>query len=457
MPRFIAYFTDIFGFAHAYQIVVIAVSIVTVLTPIKKDRRSILIALARIAGVFAARVLIEALFFWGADFMPWLGRLCFPTATLFVVILYTVLFCRARLQLRFIEAAILSSALLAVDIYIVQFAFLTDLPMALTQVLKVMFSSINLVTVFVLVRYKLADFRYISGLYAAFTLINSAVVIVSIYVIELLRMYVFTPVIPETEVLTMTAIFGVAMYVMTIVSYLTMYNLCDKTERAISLRIEKTIIDENAKLLDVVQKNLDDIRQIRHDVKNNYVYLRMMLENGQTDEMNDYLNELCGGGGSRSVSPSIDCGNSVVMSILNMEKTKMEEKNIRLVTELNVPAVLPFKEVDLFSIIVNLVDNAIEAIEREHMTDATVRIKMSLRREYFYIRVVNPVPENTDKASILKLSTSKGNTNEHGYGTKIIRRLAESYNGFSVFSVENGEFIAEVMLNILNEGDGKKS
>ena len=135
MPRFIAYFTDIFGFAHAYQIVVIAVSIVTVLTPIKKDRRSILIALARIAGVFAARVLIEALFFWGADFMPWLGRLCFPTATLFVVILYTVLFCRARLQLRFIEAAILSSALLAVDIYVVQFAFLTDLPMALTQVL----------------------------------------------------------------------------------------------------------------------------------------------------------------------------------------------------------------------------------------------------------------------------------------------------------------------------------
>ena len=158
------------------------------------------------------------------------------------------------------------------------------------------FSSINLITASVLVRYKLADFRYISGLYAAFTLINSAVVIVSIYVIELLRMYVFTPVIPETEVLTMTAIFGVAMYVMTIVSYLTMYNLCDKTERAISLRIEKTIIDENAKLLDVVQKNLDDIRQIRHDVKNNYVYLRMMLENGQTDEMNDYLNELCGGG-----------------------------------------------------------------------------------------------------------------------------------------------------------------
>lgn len=303
MPRFIAYFTDIFGFAHAYQIVVIAVSIVTVLTPIKKDRRSILIALARIAGVFAARVLIEALFFWGADFMPWLGRLCFPTATLFVVILYTVLFCRARLQLRFIEAAILSSALLAVDIYVVQFAFLTDLPMALTQVLKVVFSSINLITASVLVRYKLADFRYISGLYAAFTLINSAVVIVSIYVIELLRMYVFTPVIPETEVLTMTAIFGVAMYVMTIVSYLTMYNLCDKTERAISLRIEKTIIDENAKLLDVVQKNLDDIRQIRHDVKNNYVYLRMMLENGQTDEMNDYLNELCGGGGQPFSKP----------------------------------------------------------------------------------------------------------------------------------------------------------
>ena len=457
MSRFARYFTDIFGFAHAYQIVVIAVSIVTVLTPIKRDKRSVLIALARVAGVFAARVLIEALFYCCADFMPWLGRLCFPTATLIVVVLYTVLFCRARPQLRFIEAAILSSALLAVDIYIVQFAFITDLPIAVTQVLKVAFSSVNLVTVFVLVRYKLADFRFISGLYAAFTLINSVVVIVSIYVIELLRMYVFTLMLPETEMLTLTAIFGVVMYIMTIVFYLTMYNLCDKTERATQLRIEKTIIDENAKLLDVVQKNLDDIRQIRHDVKNNYAYLRMMLANGQTDELNDYLNELCGGGAAVLISPSIDCGNSVVMSILNMEKTKMEEKNIRLVTELNVPAALPFKEADLFSIIVNLVDNAIEAIERERIADAEIRIKMSLRREYFYIRVVNPVPANSDKTSVLKLSTSKGNANEHGYGTKIIRRLAESYNGFAVFSMENGEFIAEVMLNTLNEGDGKAS
>lgn len=455
MERIISYFTHIFNFSHAYQIFVIAISIVLVLTPVKKNKRSLFIALAQIAGVFVARALIEALFFSGAAVIPWLGRLCFPTSTIVVVVLYTVIFCRATVQLRFIEAAILSSALLAVDIYVVQFAFLLNPPYMFTQFTKIALSSINLLTVFVLVRYRLTRFRYISGVYAVLVLINSAVVIISIYVGELLRMYVFNNMIPDTAVLAFTSMFGVVMYIITMVSYLIMYNLCDKNEQVLQLRIEKTIIDANATLLDVIQKNLDDTRQIRHDVRNNYTYIRLMLENGQLSELKDYLGEISGS--LQLVSPSIDCGNSVVMSILNMEKGKMDAKGIRLVTELNVPAVLPFKDADLFSIIVNLVDNAIESVEREGIEGAEIRIKMLLRQEYFYIQVINPISVGVDKKTALKLVTSKSNINDHGFGTKIIRRLAESYNGFSVFAIENGKFIAEVMLNTLKRGGEKAS
>lgn len=44
------------------------------------------------------------------------------------------------------------------------------------------------------------------------------------------------------------------------------------------------------------------------------------------------------------------------------------------------------------------------------------------------------------------LKTTKNDSQEHGYGVLMIRRIAENYQGMVDFKVEKGEFIALLML-----------
>ena len=79
--------------------------------------------------------------------------------------------------------------------------------------------------------------------------------------------------------------------------------------------------------------------------------------------------------------------------------------------------------------------------------------------DYYMIRVENPVDTRkiTPKRRLM-LKTTKENPELHGYGTKIIRRIAESYGGTAKFSIEGEKFIADVMLQNCQEGedtDGK--
>ena len=152
----------------------------------------------------------------------------------------------------------------------------------------------------------------------------------------------------------------------------------------------------------------------------------------------------------------IDCGNVEVSAILTMEVMKARSKGMNIVTNIVVPPKLPFKNGSLLSIVSNMLDNAMDANER-YGVDQEIEICMNLRGEYLYIAVFNYLPANVEKDKLLSLKSSKGNNPEHGLGTRIIQEIAEHYNGYAVFDIQNGMFVTEVMLDMMKgrayEGD----
>lgn len=64
------------------------------------------------------------------------------------------------------------------------------------------------------------------------------------------------------------------------------------------------------------------------------------------------------------------------------------------------------------------------------------------------MRVANPFGGSLPDAERLRLISTKRDGQLHGYGTAIIRRIAEQYNGVSRFRIENGRFVADVMLEL---------
>ena len=207
----------------------------------------------------------------------------------------------------------------------------------------------------------------------------------------------------------------------------------------------KLASQENAEALAAVNEtNLQQIRKIRHEVKNRYAIMQVLLENKQYDQLESYFREIYNG--TSAAYAYVDTGNETFDMIFNLEYSKAVSKNIEVDTKLIVPPEMPVERLDLCSLITNLMDNAIEACEK--ITDGERRIDVSAQvvHRYFVMSISNTVaPGRADTA--LSLVTDKDDCEMHGYGSKIVDDVVKKYNGQILRRVEDNMFIVNMMLD----------
>lgn len=197
-------------------------------------------------------------------------------------------------------------------------------------------------------------------------------------------------------------------------------------------------------MLNVLKSNLAVYRKIRHDMGNHYHLMRSLLEQGEYDKLRAYFDEY-----SNQFVPTfstINCGNNTVTVILNMELEKAKQAGLTLQANVAVPEELGIADTDLCSLLVNLIDNAIEYLSRNpQLENRTITVELQLVRKNLLVTVKNAIrPE--DEPQALSLKTSKANKAYHGLGTKIAASVVESYNGVLCYQVQDGCFVADAML-----------
>ena len=186
---------------------------------------------------------------------------------------------------------------------------------------------------------------------------------------------------------------------------------------------------------------------IRHDIKNQLNVMKIMLAEGRYLDLDKYLSSVTDSFLLTSGSSFIDCGNPLINSVINMEVLKANNFGIELVTKIKVPETLPFEDSDLCRIIVNLLDNAMEAVVRARNKAFLVDCKIMKQHNYLYIGVQNELRDGIDPKKLMAFETEKEDSANHGFGHRIIRRIAKKYNGCTNYTIENNQFIAEVMLD----------
>lgn len=235
-----------------------------------------------------------------------------------------------------------------------------------------------------------------------------------------------------------------AFYVILIIGYMVAYyGLYEESEK-LALFAEKQMEKFTRDAVELLEKKTDDMREIGHELKNQYAVLRMLLETGRYDEMQEFFSEMSDN--AICLDTYIDGGNKQVNAAINMEVEKAKMLGIEVKYNLLLPSVLPFKTSDLYSIICNLMDNAMESIEREKLPDGYIDVTVTVQKSSLYICVLNPLPEGINEKKALSLKSVKGDKVQHGYGSKIVNRIAESYGGYASRRIENNLFIAEVLL-----------
>nr|MBR4281239.1 GHKL domain-containing protein [Clostridia bacterium] len=241
----------------------------------------------------------------------------------------------------------------------------------------------------------------------------------------------------------------VCMLSTNLATFQALHTICLEQQRSFSLSAENQRYQAEREVARMAETSLEDLRCIRHDLKNQYGYLQILVQEKRYEELEQYLQSL------QSNLPLqlnfTDCGNQVVNTALNMEIAKFRSMGITLSHRLVVPPVLPFGSDDVCSMLFNLLDNAREECSRlmeKGVQDVRARLEIHPHQSYLLIRCLN----STDRTSLPRkgggLLSTKSKAEYHGYGTRIITRLAEKYNGCADFKLENGMFLAQVMLDM---------
>lgn len=90
-------------------------------------------------------------------------------------------------------------------------------------------------------------------------------------------------------------------------------------------------------------------------------------------------------------------------------------------------------------------NNALEAARET--PDPRIFFNAKTQKNYFILTV-----QNSSSGNVLEdnpdLKTTKSNPSYHGYGIRLIRQIAEKYNGAADFSATKESFICRVMLTL---------
>lgn len=186
---------------------------------------------------------------------------------------------------------------------------------------------------------------------------------------------------------------------------------------------------------------IHQVRKERHELKNNYFYLQSLVKEKKYDELEHFLNQEIEH--KFELMEEFHTGNRLVDYILTQKVNEARSAGIHVMTNVLLPGALDIQEQDLCALLLNLIDNAIEASKKEEQGD--IHITIGIVKKYISLQI-----KNKSSVDVLvhnpELKTIKSDSIYHGFGLQIIRQIVQKYNGIFNASMESGYFCISVML-----------
>lgn len=249
----------------------------------------------------------------------------------------------------------------------------------------------------------------------------------------------------EQAVLWVSVVVDASFIALVVIVYLMFYALAREHDERALLLVSKRNDADTELTMQATQSMYDSLRSVRHELRNHDAYLAALLKEGDIEAMREYFAR--NSAASSGLLDYVSCGNRAVDTAVNAKIALARAKGVEVKTMLAVPDELPYEDSDLFSLVSNLLDNAIEGVCVSAVPAGPVTIEAMPRAGYEFIIVTNPCDESRVRRDALgRLVTSKGDGEVHGFGTRVVCGIAEKYDGSARFSAEGGVFTATVML-----------
>lgn len=189
-------------------------------------------------------------------------------------------------------------------------------------------------------------------------------------------------------------------------------------------------------------EQIKKLSALRHDFKNHLYVIAERIRRGENKEAIAYIDKI--GASTEEAGSIIVAENEILATILTVKNVICKNKDIGFVCEIACEKI-HIEDMDLNTVVANLLDNAIEASEKCEKDQRNISFKIKDVKQFIVIECCNNCKEKSaGKKHIFQ--TTKDNKEEHGYGMENIKETVEKYGGQTEFSCESGVFSAKIMM-----------
>lgn len=191
----------------------------------------------------------------------------------------------------------------------------------------------------------------------------------------------------------------------------------------------------------ISKENIDLINRKCHDLKHQVSALRSVADEESKEK---YLSEL-----EQSIEiygAIVKTGNDVLDTLLTEKSLLCQANGITINCVADGSRMSFINPVDLYAILGNAVDNAMEAVAKFQQKEMRIiDIAIFTRDKFLVMNITNPVDHTPVFRNGLPVTT-KSEKGYHGYGLKSIRHNVRQYGGYMTISADHGIFALKILV-----------
>lgn len=241
-------------------------------------------------------------------------------------------------------------------------------------------------------------------------------------------------------------IISFGLMLLNVMFYFTMWDIVNKEREKQEYRLMQEKAKGQLKLFGSMEAMYGEQRKRIHEFKNHIGCIQGLLETGQIDKAQNYVNGI-----QQDIFQSdstVKTGNNIIDVIVNQKYREAVKEHITFVMALDRLENFPLEDDDTVILLSNLLDNAVEACKKiESAEEKIIKLKLVQKGSRYILVVSNRV---RDEVTIQRqvAETTKKNKYEHGIGMQNIKEIIQKYDAEGECKCENGWFIYTIILNV---------
>ncbi len=192
-------------------------------------------------------------------------------------------------------------------------------------------------------------------------------------------------------------------------------------------------------MLQTSKENMEYLRILAHDLKHEVEgALASGKASGKLIELGEQLDDF---------GKTLITGNDALDIVLTERKTRMDKENIEFTCIADGKALSFVNSSDLYSLFVNLLDNAINAVSKQEIKQRTISLSIQQKMGLVFIHEENPCSGKVEFTDDGMPITTEEDKDTHGLGTKSIELVANKYGGHATYQQRGDTFSVDVVLD----------